>query len=678
MEFGRGDFSTYEQGVKREWLLTNGIGGFCSSTIIGANTRRYHGLLIAALKPPVMRHLLLSKLDEVIVTQDKEHVINSNKTLDYISEGYLYQQRFKINSGIPEYIYSVNDIFINKKVCMVNGRNSVVIVYEIKTAKHACTLRIAPLVNFRDYHFNSNKDYLRFSQFECETGTKLKPEYYDLDFYINISEGKYIREHDMYFCNMEYSKERERGLDAVEDHYIPGIFEVDVKPYETKVITITAGVGEWEELNGVDIIEDEIKRLGALVDRAGYNDEFANILVKACDNFIVKRESTASKTIIAGYPWFTDWGRDTMIALPGLTLVTKRFDDARDILSTFSKYIKNGLVPNMFPDAGHDPVYNTVDASLWYFYAIYKYVKYTGDYSFVEQKLLDGMLQIIESYKNGTSYNIMMDEDGLINAGDERTQLTWMDAKVGDWVVTPRQGKAVEINALWYNALMIMADICTNIGRDGEKHLNLAQRVKNSFEQKFWNSSKKCLYDVINEENTTNKKDKAIDTENKSDRVYKADEKLLDASIRPNQIFAVSLDFPIIEGDKARQIVNVVFNKLYATYGLRSLAPDSEMYKGIYIGGQLNRDGAYHQGTSWGWLIGHFISAYKKAYNYSYESKVVTEKIIEPFKDHLKDACIGSVSEIFDGDAPNVPRGCFAQAWSVAEVLRAYVEDINR
>jgi predicted glycogen debranching enzyme len=554
--------------------------------------------------------------------------------------------------NIPEYIYSVRDIFINKKICMVNGKNTIVVVYEITTAERGCTLKIAPLVNFRDYHFNSYREHLKFSQTEGEKGTILKPENFDLDFYININSGKYIKKDEIYFYNMEYEKELERGLNSVEDHYIPGIFEVDIEPHMSKVITVTAGVGEWEELDGIEVIKAEEKRLEALTERAGYRDEFANKLVKACDQFIVERESTGSKTIIAGYPWFTDWGRDTMIALPGITIMTKRFDDAKDILYTFSKYIRKGLVPNMFPDAGHEPIYNTVDASLWYFYAIYKYVKYTGDYSFIEQNILSGMLEIIENYKNGTCYNIKMDDDSLIYAGDEKTQLTWMDAKVGDWVVTPRHGKAVEINALWYNALMVMGDICKNIGRKNAEYLNLASQVKTSFEHKFWNEEEQCLYDIVDVEN-------------------------VDASIRPNQIFAVSLDFPVIDGNKAKKIVNKVFDKLYATYGLRSLSADCDQYKGRYIGGQLERDGAYHQGTCWSWLIGHFVSAYRKAYEYSKESEIIVEKIIEPFKDHLNDACIGSISEIFDGESPNIPRGCFAQAWGVAEVLRAYVEDIS-
>ncbi len=650
MELGSSHWQTFEQGTEREWLLTNGIGSFASSTVIGANTRRYHGLLVAALKAPVNRHLILSKLDESILYKNTLYNLYTNQTPGHRSNGYLYQQRF-IREPVPTYVYAIEDIFIEKQICLVREQNKVVVVYNVIAGENASQLRITPLVNFRDYHFNTSSENLHFSNTVRENGVIMNTHGLEDRFFMNISDGHFIKQENVYYYNMEYEKEKERGLHGTEDHFIPGYFEVSIKPRQIKRITITAGIGEWEVLEGNEVIEEEIERKYMLFENAGYEDVFAKALVKASDDFIVERASTHSKTIIAGYPWFTDWGRDTMIALPGLTLVTKRYEDAKDILYTFSKYVKNGLIPNMFPDTGQQPIYNTVDAALWYFQAVYKYLKYTGNYTFVNQYLYHSLEQIISAYMKGTLYHIGADEDGLIYAGDEHTQLTWMDAKVGEWVVTPRHGKAVEINALWYNALNIMAVIAQKNGKDNTVYIEKAHQVKKSFDQVFWNENGSCLYDVVND---TGKDD----------------------SIRCNQIFAVSLDFAVIEGEKAKKIVNVVWQQLYATYGLRSLSPNDKQYRCIYIGDQVARDGAYHQGTVWSWPIGHFISAYRKVNGYTQESQEIANKFIEPFKDHMQDACIGSISEIFDGDAPHTPRGCFAQAWSVAEVLRAYVEEI--
>lgn len=480
----------------------------------------------------------------------------------------------------------------------------------------------------------------------------LRPSCYDIDIRLYSSDGKFTELDDTWFYNMDYAVERERGLSSTEDHYIPGYYDVEIKPLEEKCITFVATVEKSiNHRDGQKIIEKEKKRLKKLIDKAGYKDELAKRLVLAADSFIVHRESTNAKTIIAGYPWFTDWGRDTMIALTGLTLSTRRFEDAKEILYTFSKYVKDGLIPNMFPDAGHEPPYNTVDAALWYFEAVNKYVKYTHDYKFIKENIYKGLKEIIEFYSKGTHFNIKADEDCLITAGDEHTQLTWMDAKVGDWVVTPRHGKAVEINALWYNALKVMSQLSKHFKEDYTLYDEMAEKVKKSFVDSFWNKDKKCLYDCLTES-------------------YKDDK------VRPNQILAVSLSYPIIEGEKAKSVVDTVLKELYTAYGLRSLSPKEKEYVGVYVGDQYRRDGAYHQGTVWTWPLGHFITAYLKVNNYSPEAKKMALRFIEPFKDHLEDACLGSISEIFDGNEPLIPRGCFAQAWSVAEILRAYVEDV--
>jgi predicted glycogen debranching enzyme len=435
---------------------------------------------------------------------------------------------------------------------------------------------------------------------------------------------------------------------------MPGEFEVRLKGGGS--FAIVASTEPIKSINSQLLQVQEEMRLSQLMERAGYAQEFINRLVIAADNFIVQRESTATKSVIAGYPWFTDWGRDTMIALPGLTLVTKRFEEALEILNTFARYCKDGLIPNRFPDEGLSPDYNTVDASLWFFHAVHQYLRYTGNYEVIEDAIYPVLKQIIECHLKGTHFNIHVTKDGLLAAGSSGQQLTWMDAKVDDWVVTPRHGKPVEINALWYNALRVMEKLAQSFGDESGEYSKLAQQVRKSFTREFWNDTAGCLYDVISEEN--------------NGAVHK------DSSLRPNQIIAVSLPFSMLDHTKEAKIVSKVWQHLYIPYGLRSLSPQDPHYIGHYQGDRFHRDGAYHQGTAWSWLIGPFITAYRKVNEYSRESQVVAEKLIEPFKGQLMDHGVGSISEIFDGDHPHDPRGCIAQAWGVAEVLRAYVEEV--
>lgn len=651
MVFGKGEWRDFNEGLQKEWLLTNGIGGYACSTIIGVNTRRYHGLLVASLKPPVQRNLVLSKLDEVLEIAGESYDLSTNQTIDYISNGYIHLQTVEVDKVIT-YNYNVKDVFIEKKISMIYGKNSVAIVYSIINGLNECNLKVYPLINFRDHHSNSSREWLNFQSEICNNGVNIIPNYGETTIQVKSSEGKFLKFDDTWFYNMDYQIEHERGLSATEDLYMPGYFEINLKPEEEKVVTIIASIEDIKDFDGQRIIKKEEERIGKLIKSAGFKDEFINDLVMAADKFIVYRESTEAKTVIAGYPWFTDWGRDTMIAFTGLTLVTKRFEEAKEILTSFAKYINKGLVPNMFPDGGNDPIYNTVDASLWFFEAVYKYVEYTNDYKFIGECIYPKLEEIIEYYKNGTLFNIKMDDDGLINAGDESIQLTWMDAKIGDWVVTPRYGKAVEINALWYNALKIMEFLAKSFNGDSAYYYELAETVKSSFD-KFWNPEVKCLYDVINKN-------------------------YCDGRVRPNQILAVSLSFPVLEGDKAKEVVHKVLNELYTSMGLRSLSPKDKEYVGVYTGDQLKRDSAYHEGTVWGWLMGPFITAYKRVNSHGEEHKHIYEKFLEPIKEHLNDACVGQISEIFDGDEPLIPRGCFAQAWSVAEVLRAFTEDPER
>lgn len=647
MQFGKSYWTTTEQGIRKEWLLTNGIGGFSCGTIIGMNARRYHGLLIASLVPPVERCLVLSSVSEMISINNEEHYLHSFMTPNYTAHGEYYLEFFSFD-WIPQFHYRIGSTRIEKKICMRYGKNQVAVVYSIKSPVN-CTVQLTPLINFRNYHDLSQSVNLNFSTEFTGRTIYVTPHGSDKKIIVTCSDGKAV-ENRCFFYNMDYRYEHERGLYGTEDHFIPGYFEITVNEGEEKTVTLVCSFNEPIDItDGEIIIKEEIKRQKALLSRSD-GDEFLNRLLLAADNFIVERKSTGSKTVIAGYPWFTDWGRDTMIALTGLTLVTGRYSDARDILYTFAKYEKNGLLPNVFPDGNSEPAYNTVDAALWFFQAVYKYIRYTGDMEFVKHEILPVLQRIFDAYSSGTLFDIKMDRDFLISAGNEKTQLTWMDAKVGNWVVTPRHGKAVEINAMWYNAVMILAYILEELGEDNSTFISLAYRIKESFTNLFWNAEYGCLYDVVNENGK-------------------------DPKIRPNQILAVSLAFPVLDGKPAKSVVDTVYRKLYTAYGLRSLCSEDPEYRGIYTGDQYRRDRAYHQGTVWVWPLGQFITAYARVYRNDRNLAEKLKSFFLPFYDHLRDACIGNISEIFDGDEPLVARGCFAQAWSVSEILRAYVED---
>lgn len=651
MKFTKSNWTTFDEGIKKEWFLSNGIGGFACSTLIGANTRRYHALLVSSLNPPTNRVVALSKLDESITIGKDTYNIYSHQAQAHTMEGFRYLEDVTIDP-LPTFCYKVKDTVINKKICMKYGENTVAILYSINNGNYEASIRIAPLVNFRDHHFNTAKAQIKF---DCNIEGRtigIKPDWWNGAIKINCSKGAYKSLPDCWFMGMYYAVEAERGLHAVEDHFIPGYYEINMLPFENICFSVVCTTEEEPYSTDADeLIRLEEERIKNVVAAAGYDDDFANALVIAADKHIVYRKSTNSLSIIAGYPWFTDWGRDAMIALPGLTLATGRIKDAEVILSTFVKYEKDGLIPNVFPDGGTEPAYNTVDAALWLFEAIYKYIKCGGNIEFIKQNIYQHLRNIINSYIRGTKHSIRMDRDVLITAGNVDTQLTWMDAKVGNWTVTPRQGKAVEINALWYNALMIMSYIAQYAGDGAEQYRMIADAVEQSFNNVFWNDEKQCLFDVV-------------------------DDNFNDYKIRPNQIFAVSLSFPVIKGERAQKVVKTVMDELYTPLGLRSLARSDADYIGIYKGNQFERDGAYHQGTVWAWLTGHFIKAYMRVNNYSLESFEKAQQFIEPFRMHINDAGIGTISEIFDGNQPHVPRGCFSQAWSIAEILRIYVEYI--
>jgi predicted glycogen debranching enzyme len=669
-EFGRECWRTFERGIEKEWLLTNGIGGYASSTVIGANSRRYHGLLIASLNPPVERRLILSKIDETLIIDGESYFLYSFRTPGFTMEGFKYQQKFSYNP-LPVFVYNVRDVIVEKTVTMVYGENTVAVIYHITAGNSSLKLRLTPLVNFRDHHHNSSRSHMIFKKTRIARGVVINPyNIPGINIMITCSDADFTTMDDCWFIGMHYKMEEERGLPSLEDHFIPGYFDVGVSPGEEKYVTIIAALeSEIKDSttfeskikdkdgpipDGHFLIEKEEKRLAELLDMVGYKDDFAKKLALAADKFIVYRKSTGSKTIIAGYPWFADWGRDAMIAMPGIALATGRFDDAKQVLYTFSRYVSDGLLPNLFPDESHGtPAYNTADASLWYFEAVYKYVEYTGDYAFIKESIYKVLNEIIGAYMNGTRYNIKMEKDFLIWAGDPLTQLTWMDAKVEDRAVTPRYGKAVEINALWYNALKIMEHFARQFEGNGAafKFNKVAEQARKSFEKTFWNREKQCLYDVVGND-------------------------FKDGRVRPNQVVAISLTNAVMEGEKAKKIVRKVLEELYTDFGIRSLSPKEDGYKGNYSGSQYNRDAAYHQGTAWAWLSGHFIRAYVRVYRENKPALRKARVFVENFRDHMKDSCIGEISEIFDGDWPFFPRGCIAQAWSVGEILRTYVESV--
>src|SRR5437867_1256206 len=555
--------------LRREWLETNGLGGFASSTIIGLNTRRYDGLLVAATKPP-----------------------ESPKNL---------------------------------------------------------WLELRPLIAFRDYHSTTHENGAINRDVEERSDLASVSPYQGLPSLYLAHNALDLRKTGDWYRNFEYDAERERGLDFSEDLFNPLVLRFDLRL--RRQASVIASTEQRDVAKVVEYRQSEITRRRNATLSSPVKDDFVQTLAAAADQYIVSRGD--QKTVIAGYHWFSDWGRDTMIALPGLTLPTGKHEVARSILRTFAKHVDQGMLPNRFPDAGETPEYNTVDATLWFFEAARAYLAYTGDLEFVRNELYPVFADIIAWHTRGTRYGIKVDPSGLLNSGEPGVQLTWMDAKVGDWVVTPRRGKPVEIQALWYDALCIMEDLAHKFADEAgrKRYRNMAAVASWSFNHLFWNENAGCLYDVV-------------------------DGGPPDASIRPNQIFAVSLPHSLLSPERAKSVVEKVQEHLLTPYGLRSLAPSDPQYRGRYRGGPAERDGAYHQGTVWPWLMGPFISAYVKVNRDSDVARRQAAEWLAPLKDHLADGGLGHISEILDGDSPQRPCGCIAQAWSVAEILRALVEDV--
>ncbi len=632
----------FQAATQHEWLETNGLGGWSSSSITHAHTRRYHGILVAATDPPAERTVLLSKLEETIVVGETRFELGNNLYDGEVvhPSGNQYLESFT-KELFPEWVYETAGIKLKKTIAMLHDENTVVILYEVIKAKKSFTLELLPLMAGRFYHELQQAGPQMHWDVDFNDGTFHNQPDGNLNLYISIRGSNYYHV-PRWFNNFRYSVEAYRGLECTEDLFSHGVLTLQLKKGDS--IGIIISTENPAGRNAHDLVAKESLRRQELLNNQP-QDETLQQLILAADQFIVKRDEEL-KTVIAGYHWFTDWGRDTMISLPGLCLSTGRFEDAKKIIAAFAKAVSMGMLPNRFQDNGEAPEYNTVDGTLWYFIAVYKYLQATKDKKFVLNQILPVLKEIIDSHFNGTRYNIHVDEDGLLFAGEKGQQLTWMDARIGEWVVTPRMGKPVEIQALWYNALKIYAVLLQMNKEKATAAImeKAATNAKQSFDKLFWFEEGSYLYDVIDENG------------------------MPDATLRPNQLFAISLPFTLLEAGKAKKVLQIVEKKLYTVVGLRSLPVEDSRYVKHYGGDQWHRDSSYHQGTVWGWLLGAYVDAIIKVQGTN--GNIQAGKVINDFHYHLNEGCIGSVSEIFDADAPHHPRGCIAQAWSVAEVLR--------
>jgi predicted glycogen debranching enzyme len=654
----RDAFSSADTALGREWLVTNGLGGYAAGTVGLANTRRYHGLLVASFKPPVDRLVLVSKVDITVRYRGETFSLTSNEFVDGTVSGRGFERlvSFEIDGQIPVWRFAVSDALIELRIYAMNGENTSYLRLRVLSATAPLAFELTPLCAYRDYHSHMQGGW--------SLGLDVQPRSVSINafdgahsYHLRIDRGTFEPQPDWYW-NFMHRVERDRGLDAREDLFRPGFFRAELAAGESLHLTATSESGE--RLDGNTALLRETQRTQRLVrtSQPGSPD-WVRRLHLAADQFVVSRADAmgnlVGKTVIAGYPWFADWGRDTMIALPGLTLSTGRHAEAAAILRTFGQHVSNGMLPNRFPDGGEAPQdneYNTVDATLWYFHALDCYFDATSDVALLAE-LLPVMADILAWHTRGTRFGIAEDPvDGLLRAGVPGVQLTWMDAKVGDWVVTPRIGKPVEINALWHFAHVAMArwHELLESGAAAAEFGARANRIRDSFRARFWNSHGKGLFDVID-----------------------GPELREDASVRPNQIFAVSLNAGLLYEEQARSVVEVCARELLTPAGLRSLARADAAYVAEFRGGPLQRDGAYHQGTVWSWLLGPFALAHYAVHGDTEHALA----LLAGMAPHLDEACIGQVSEVFDADAPHTPGGCFAQAWGVSETLRAF-EQLTR
>jgi len=658
VQFGREILGDLQLAESREWLVTNGLGGFASGTAAGTSTRRYHGLLMASLQPPTDRTLLVAGVDETVRYAGMSFPLATNRWLsgDVSPKGYLNIESLHLEGTKPVWRYALTDALLEKRVWMKQGENTTFVEYTLTRANSPVEIEGKILVSYRDFHATTHSDGWQMNIEPVEHGIRVVAFDGAIPFYLKSATATFEPRHEWY-KDFFLPAERERGLDDHEDRLVAAVFRGRIAAGEklTLVFSTEPDVlldGEQartlQSNHDLKLFQSWQKRHAETVatpaeDEPGWLWQ----LVLAADQFIVKRalsEDPEGLSVIAGYPWFSDWGRDTMIAIPGLALPLGRPEIMRKILESFARYVDGGMLPNNFPDRGGMPQYNTIDAAMWYFEAVRQYFEATQDLALIK-KLFPVLSAIVDAHVAGTRYNIKVDPaDALLYGGSPEVQLTWMDAKIGDWVVTPRIGKPVEINALWINALNTMAEFCRRLARPGEGYLKLKQKAEKNF-QKFWNPARNCCFDVIDVPGGG-----------------------ADASLRPNQVFAVSLPVSPLTPEQTKSVVDTLGRELLTSFGIRSLGPSEPGYVGRYAGGPRERDSAYHQGTVWAWLLGPYALAHYKVYG----DRTAAQSFLEPLGRSIYSAGLGSISEIFGGDAPFPATGCFAQAWSVAETIRVW------
>lgn len=636
---------------RREWLETNGLGGYAMSTVTGENTRRYHGLLVAATVPPVGRAVLLSKVEETLLVGGRRIDLSTNRFPGTRHpEGFRFLKDFRLGP-FPTWVFEADGVVLERTLFMVHGENTTAVSYRLLSDAPGVTLEVRPLVAFRDFHALTHENDALNRRIEIAEGLVAIRPYEGLPQLFLAHDGQAEQTGDWYRF-FEYKEEKARGFDFVEDLWHPATlyftFEVGGSASRREA-TLIASTSPRSASDIHLLRKNELTRRGKLTTKAGH-DPVLRALARAADQFLVARGDLT--TVIAGYPWFSDWGRDTMIALPGLTLAAGRPEVAKEILLTFLEHVDQGMLPNRFPDAGEEPEYNTVDATLWYFEAVRQYVEATGDLALVGDRLFRILADIVAWHERGTRYGIRVSADGLLEWHAAGEALTWMDARVDGRPVTPREGKPVEIQALWFNALKVMEILATRIdqGPAASRFRAMAARAASSFQRLFWNEGRHCLFDVIDGERR-------------------------DASIRPSQILAVSLFHSMLPVALARRVLATVEEHLLTPYGLRTLSPKDPAYRGRYEGGPEERDAAYHQGTVWPWLLGVYAAAFCRVNGDGPKTAKAIRRLLAPLGDFLLGDGLGQLPEIFDGDAPHRPRGCVAQAWSVAEILRIAVDE---
>lgn len=664
--------SHFNEAIQKEWVISNGLGGYAASTILGLNTRKYHGLLVAALDPPRNRTVCLEKIDEDILSSGSIYRLGTGEFQNGLfPQGYQFLKTFSI-SAFPSFTYQVKNITLKKTVFLPDKKNAAIVFYNIiNRTNDEAELHIFPLLTCRHFHntIDLQKNPLNFQQEHFGRNVTLNFENPDAIVNTYASEGDFV-EKPNWIKAMHYREERVRGESDSDDCYQPGYYKLVITPNKetslaiaTSIVSHSANAAALSKRLGSST--EDFKKLLAttLEEKKNCLNKFYNLqkniqrtswldwILLSSDSFVT-RENDRLRSVIAGYYWFESWSRDTLISLPGLMLVTGRFYDAKSVLLNYISYCRKGLIPNLIIDASGQPVYNTVDATLWYVNAVLQYLKYTADFNFVKEFLWKSLKDIAEKHELGTDFGIRMDSDGLLSHGP---QLTWMDAGVAGEAITPRAGKAVEIQALWYNALRILALLANKFGEKNlaDKYLHMAEKAKVSFNEKFWNSQNNCLFDVVESSKT-------------------------DSSLRPNQIFAISLDFIQLDANKSQRVIDFIQKELLTICGLRTLSPSDPHYKSKYKGNMIERDQAYHNGVVWPWLLGPFVTGFLKVKpSANSDAHLAMQTVIQGlFERQIYEGGLGTVNELFDSDFPHKPRGCISQSWSIAEPLRAYIEDV--